>query len=122
MSVGYFLDEATEYEVMALLQVMEYATKTQWETMRANMYVVAQTQSTKKLTPQDIMVLPWEKVEKQKEQEISTEEVNRMKAKTEKMRELLIASKGKRKSVDMNKLLMIRHRHYECKEKGRSRT
>lgn len=53
------------YEIEALIENMWMKDKTSWEQTRTVGYITAQCQSTKKISPQDMMPFPWEnKVEK----------------------------------------------------------
>jgi ssRNA-specific RNase YbeY (16S rRNA maturation enzyme) len=51
------------YEVRSLLQYSYYHDKEAWEQSRLIAYITAQTQSTKRIKPTDIMTFPWEKAQ-----------------------------------------------------------
>jgi hypothetical protein len=57
----YVLDQMQMYEVRSLLQYSYYRDKESWEQSRLIAYITAQTQSTKRIKPTDIMTFPWEK-------------------------------------------------------------
>lgn len=48
------------YEIEALIENMWMKDKTSWEQTRTVGYITAQCQSTKKISPQDMMPFPWE--------------------------------------------------------------
>lgn len=48
------------YEVRAVLEYGYYKDQENWEQTRLTAYVQAQTNSTKKLKPSDIVKFPWE--------------------------------------------------------------
>ena len=57
-----------------------------------NGYIFAQSNSKKKLSPQDIMKFPWDEVELEKNIEISNEDIQRLK---EKSKTIKINTNGK---------------------------
>lgn len=81
VSVDYFMDTMQEYELDFLLDNLSYSDRFEWERCRLQAYSTVQCQSTKKLTPKDIITFPWEKefkdLEKEKEPILSQEEVDR---------------------------------------------
>lgn len=72
----YFLDEMQPYELAPLLDANYNRYKNQWEQVRFITYVQAQTQSDKKLTPQDIIRFNWEQEEVE---EVTPEELQQRK-------------------------------------------
>ena len=48
------------YEIECLIENMWMKDKTSWEQTRTVGYITAQCQSTKKISPQDMMPFPWE--------------------------------------------------------------
>lgn len=77
----YVLDRMEMYEIAALMEYEWYAKKDEWEIGRMQAYVQAQTQSTKRLKPDDIMKLPWEDKfipREEKDTYISDEDVERL--------------------------------------------
>lgn len=48
------------YEIECLIDNMWMKDKTSWEQTRTVGYITAQCQSTKKISPQDMMPFPWE--------------------------------------------------------------
>lgn len=50
----------TEYELYILYDNLEYSDFTQKEMSRILGYIIAQTQSRKKLKPEEIMQFPWD--------------------------------------------------------------
>ena len=57
----YVLDRMNFYEIEALLDNLWMKNKESWEQTRVQAYITAQTQSTKKLDPKELMSFPWEK-------------------------------------------------------------
>ena len=49
------------YEVSAILDLMYLKNKESWEQTKMQGYITAQVNSTKKISPDDIMKFPWEK-------------------------------------------------------------
>ncbi len=60
----------------AALKYSYYANKDMWEANRLTAYVIAQTNSKKKLRAEDIIAFPWEK--KSKETAITREEIENL--------------------------------------------
>ena len=48
------------YEVKAVLENLQHKNKTGWEQARMISYIIAQTNSTKQLSPTDIMKFDWD--------------------------------------------------------------
>lgn len=68
--------------------MLEYTTKQNWEMTRFKSYITAQSQSTKKLKPKDIIEFSWDNEttnQENKNTSISTEDVERLKRKAEKI-------------------------------------
>ena len=49
------------YEISTLMEYLWMREKESWEQTRTMAYVTAQSQSTKKLDPKQMMTFPWEK-------------------------------------------------------------
>ena len=83
----YFLDVLQPYELDMILSMLEYNTKQDWEQTRFKSYVNAQTQSTKKLNITDIIKFSWDETtnKENKNTYISTEDIERLKAKANKI-------------------------------------
>lgn len=71
------------YELSILLDNIEYSLKASWEQTRFQTYIQAQTQSTKKLKPTDLISFSWDKEEEKKNTSISNEDVERLKNKAQ---------------------------------------
>jgi hypothetical protein len=87
----YVLDNMQMYEVRALLQYSYYRNRESWEQSRLIAYITAQTQSTKRIKPTDIMTFPWEKdVHKQSNEEIevSQKDIDALAEKAKQMEEI----------------------------------
>ena len=90
--VEYFYDEMQPYEVNDIISCLQYADVNLWESNRINGYIIAQSNSKKKLSPQDIIKFPWDEVELEKNIEISNEDIQRLK---EKSKTIKINTNGK---------------------------
>ncbi len=76
----YFLDRMQMYEVKAVLENLQHKNKTGWEQARMISYIIAQTNSTKQLSPTDIMKFDWDEA-KEKDTSISKDDIARLQAK-----------------------------------------
>lgn len=56
----YVLDRMNFYEIETLIENLWMKNKESWEQTRVQAYITAQTQSTKKLDPKELMSFPWE--------------------------------------------------------------
>lgn len=81
----YFLDVLQPYELNVILSILEYNTKQEWEQTRLKCYIQAQTQSTKKLKPTDIIEFNWDKVEQKKNTSVTKEDIARLREKANKI-------------------------------------
>lgn len=63
---NYFLDEMTPKEASYIIKNVEDKYVNEWNQTRFIAYIVMQSQSTKKLTPTDILRFPWETDEVEK--------------------------------------------------------
>lgn len=54
------MDDMKFYELSPILKNMNVSVKNDWEIARQISYIIAQTQSTKKIKPSDIMQFPWD--------------------------------------------------------------
>lgn len=84
ITVEYFMDKCTIWELNDLIDYVPYCDRGEWEQARLISYIIAQVNSKKRLTQQDICKFPWEKedeefVVKEKDIEISNEEIERLK-------------------------------------------
>lgn len=81
MTIEYFMDCCWMWEVEDCLDCIPYTDRNLKELQRVCAYVNAQTQTTKKISPQDIMKFKWddEKYEEESDTEISNEDINRLK-------------------------------------------
>lgn len=79
------------YELDVMLDCLDNSVKQQWEQTRYQCYTTFQSQSSKKLTPQDIMSFTWDKSEK-KDTHVSQEDRERL---TEKARKIMMEKQNK---------------------------
>ena len=83
-TIPYFFDEMEEYEVQSIIENLEYYERPEWERTRFQSYCGVQSNSTKRISPQDILQLPWEKEESSTDQtngnsELSKEDIQHLK-------------------------------------------
>lgn len=70
------------YEINAALEGLQCKNRESWEQTRMVCYMLAQTNSTKKLTPSDVLKFPWDaEAEELVDTSISTEDIERLKEK-----------------------------------------
>jgi hypothetical protein len=70
------------YELNLILSQLQYRNKNSWEQTRFISYIVAQTNSSKKLKPTDIIKFAWDnEKETDKDTNISKTDIDRLKAK-----------------------------------------
>lgn len=60
ISPEYVLDKMQMYEIPAILERLSFRYRDSWEQTRMIMYVIAQGNSKKKLTPSDLLSFPWD--------------------------------------------------------------
>ena len=93
VSIPYFMDDMKFYELSPILKNMNVSVKNDWEIGRQICYIIAQSQSTKKIKPSDIMLFPWDEGYKnrpKKDVKITKEMRDRMIREMEANKELLI--------------------------------
>jgi hypothetical protein len=54
----YFMDKMQMYELPVLLENIHKRKKDEWEQNRLLLYMIAQTNSTKKISPTDLLIFP----------------------------------------------------------------
>lgn len=79
----YVLDEMEMYEVNAAMKHSYLAKKDAWEQARLVAYVMAQSQSTKRIEMEDIVKFYWEGEEDEGKTSITKEEIEALKAQAE---------------------------------------
>ena len=87
------MDDMKFYELSPILKNMNVSVKNDWEIARQLSYIIAQSQSTKKIKPSDIMQFPWDEGYKnipKKDVKITKELRDRMIKEMEANKELLI--------------------------------
>ena len=55
------MEDMKYYELKPILKNLNVSVKNDWEIARQISYIIAQSQSTKKIKPSDIMHFPWDK-------------------------------------------------------------
>lgn len=83
--VQYFLDDMQEWEVNDIVSCIKWLDRTERELSRYQLYVSVQSNSKKKLTPKDILSLPWDDEGVNKGTQISDEEAERIKARAKQL-------------------------------------
>lgn len=82
------MDDCHIWEINDIVDNIPYIDRNSWEQTRLLAYIGAQTHSTKKLDITDIIQFKWDE-KQQKNIEISTEDVNRLKEKAKNMEKML---------------------------------
>lgn len=77
------------YEINAIMKNQHYAISEDWEQTRFISYLIAQTNSKKKLKLDDIMKFYWQENQNDEVQEVKKEDVNRLQRKAEYIQNLL---------------------------------
>lgn len=97
VSLEYFLDQMTEYELYIMYDNLEYSDFNTKEMSRILGYIIAQTQSRKKLKPDEIIQFPWDENYKEKSiHKVDTEEdIQRAKQFRDKFEKILIDEQKK---------------------------
>lgn len=85
VSIPYFMDEMQEYEVATYIENIPYMDINEWEQVRHMIYVYAQSQSRKHLTPQDILPFKWDVENQEHNIEISDNDISRLRSKAKKI-------------------------------------
>lgn len=89
MTVQYFMDEANMYEATVTINNLPYVDRTNREMERYHMYILAQVNNSKKIKPTDILKFAWDDEQPQSDTNISNDDINRLKEKAEKIREVM---------------------------------
>lgn len=76
------MDEMEEYELADIMNNLSYLDKNDWERTRLSIYSNVQMNTKKKLTPKDILTFPWENEPKEVNNEISKEDIERLRSKS----------------------------------------
>lgn len=87
------MDDMKYYELKPILKNLNVSLKNDWEIARQISYIIAQSQSTKKIKPSDIMQFPWDEGYKnipKKDVKITKEIKEKMIKELEANKELLI--------------------------------
>ena len=77
-----------EYEVQSIIENLEYYERPEWERTRFLAYCNLQKNSTKRISPQDLISFPWEKEDDNTDQistnsePLSKEDIQRLKEKS----------------------------------------
>lgn len=72
------------YELQAALKYQYYAHKDDWEQARLISWLIAQTNSTKRIKPTDIIKFDWEEDNKPHIKTISNQQIQRLRKKAQK--------------------------------------
>lgn len=88
LSPKYVLDEIEFYEIDSLMKYSYKKHKNDWEQARLISYLIAQTNSTKKLKLEDIINFSWEKEKNRENQKVTKEEIEAMQKQAEEYEKL----------------------------------
>ena len=83
VTAEYFLDRMKPYELTIICDSLHLRVKESWEQTRMISYLIAQTNSKKRLKPTDLMQFQWEHtddVKQPKTKPLTIEDVERIKA------------------------------------------
>ena len=80
LSPAYVLDHMQLYEAKALLKYSDYSSRDSWEQSRLVAYLIAQTNSTKRMKPSDIIKFSWDN-EHNGDTSISNDDIERLRNK-----------------------------------------
>lgn len=87
------MEDLKYYELKPILKNLNVSVKNDWEIARQISYIIAQSQSTKKIKPSDIMLFPWDEAynnRPKKDVKLTKEMRDRMIREMEANKELLI--------------------------------
>ena len=76
------MDKMTDYEINDIIDCLPYSDRNGWEQSRLLAYTNVQINSKKKLSPSEVIKLPWDK-EETMSTEISNEDIERLKEKAQ---------------------------------------
>lgn len=90
----YFMDKMQEYEVYMFYDNLKYTDRPEWEQTRLIMYILAQTNSKKKLEITDLIKFPWDSEGGESETiEDTTENRNSLREKAKQFEKILQTQK-----------------------------
>lgn len=84
VTVEYFMDKMTEWEINDIMDNLPYLDRNLWETCRLNTYINMRMNTTKELELTDIIKFKWDDVSNNTDKggiEISNEDIQRLKEK-----------------------------------------
>lgn len=81
LSPEYVLDRMQLCEARSLLKYDNYSSRDSWEQSRLVAYIIAQVNSTKKLSPTDILKFSWDNEHSNNNTSISNEDIERLRQK-----------------------------------------
>lgn len=95
VSYDYFLDRLQPWELTNLFDMIPYADRNQWEQTRLKIFSTASMFGKGQLTVTDIMKFPWDGDRPDETaQEITDDEINRLKAQAETIKKIITANNG----------------------------
>ena len=77
----YFMESLEEWEVYMFYDNLRYCERSAWEMNRIIAYILAQSNSKKRLEITDIMSFPWDEDYSEKNTEMSNEDRDKLRAK-----------------------------------------
>lgn len=83
VSLQYFMDEMTEYEIHDLYNMLKYSDLPYWEMTRWLLYAIVQVNSKRKIKVEDVLKLPWDNDYKEHDKNISNNDIEKLKKKSQ---------------------------------------
>ena len=100
LSPSYVMDEMQQYEIKSLMDYCYYKHKENWEQTRLISYLIAQTNSKKKLKLQDIIKFKWET--ENESTKITNDEINELAKQAEMFEAMFAENKEEKTDIDTN--------------------
>lgn len=87
VSVEYFMDEMTEWEINDIIDNLPYLDRNMWEACRLSAWITIQANSRDEVAMQDVLKFKWDDASvSTKEIEISNEDIERLREKAKQIR------------------------------------
>lgn len=86
----YVLDKMSMAEARVAIEYSHYAHKDDWESARIISYLIAQVNSRKRLRPEDILPLSWDKKTDDESKPMTAEDIKRLEERAKKYKELFL--------------------------------
>lgn len=87
VSVEYFMDTMTEWEINDIIDNLPYLDRNMWEACRLSAWITIQANSRDEVAMQDVLQFKWEDAsDRAKDTEISNEDIARLREKAKQIR------------------------------------